>query len=262
MSFLHLRLHGLFIYLLGGNLLTTLPPQIYKLENLRELDISINRFRYLPSELMSMNLVSLRINPNANFLPKPPARLLKPDAGSRVAVEESRLRGSSTIPSLNEQCVRVLFATNGPNYETTTLEMLYELPLNPRWNITESVRDLLAASVPKAAAAVHKRARLDPNFVEEEVVERVVSFCPGHGSERRIFVEHVEERFTWETEVAGRDVWGAPVPILWRGCSRGCLDFLDEQGVGDSMSEVDSEDGIINVVNFGSALGFSDDEGM
>ena len=36
---------------------------------------------------------------------------------------------------------------------------------------------------------------------------------------------HVEQRFTWERRIAGLDVGGA-VPVRWRGCQRGCLDFL------------------------------------
>jgi len=46
-----------------------------------------------------------------------------------------------------------------------------------------------------------------------------------------VFVQHAEERFTWEQVIAGLDVGsqGGPmgVPVRWRGCGRGCLDFLD-----------------------------------
>ena len=39
-----------------------------------------------------------------------------------------------------------------------------------------------------------------------------------------------EERFTWVTELAGVRVGETTggVPVLWRGCGRGCLDFLDK----------------------------------
>lgn len=36
---------------------------------------------------------------------------------------------------------------------------------------------------------------------------------------------HVEQRLTWERKIAGLNVGGA-VPVRWRGCQRGCLDFL------------------------------------
>ncbi|KAH9926331.1 uncharacterized protein BXZ73DRAFT_49550 [Epithele typhae] len=47
-----------------------------------------------------------------------------------------------------------------------------------------------------------------------------------------VFVHPSEERFTWEDMVAGvsvggEGVVGAGVPLRWRGCSRGCLAFLD-----------------------------------
>lgn len=44
------------------------------------------------------------------------------------------------------------------------------------------------------------------------------------------FVQPAEERYTWVTELAGVRVGETTggVPLLWRGCGRGCLDFLDE----------------------------------
>jgi hypothetical protein len=46
------------------------------------------------------------------------------------------------------------------------------------------------------------------------------------------FVLPAEERYTWVTELAGVRVGETigGVPLLWRGCGRSCLDFLD--GVG------------------------------
>jgi len=87
-----------------------------------------------------------------------------------------------------------------------------------------------------------------------------------HRIEDQFFFDHVEERFTWETRIAGKDLFGMVVPILWRGCSKGCLRFLNEEELeeeGCDMSEGDSEDGV-NVVSFdaGELLAFSDDEGM
>ena len=44
------------------------------------------------------------------------------------------------------------------------------------------------------------------------------------------FVMPAEERYTWVTELAGVRVGESTggVPILWRGCGRGCLSFLDQ----------------------------------
>jgi len=48
------------------------------------------------------------------------------------------------------------------------------------------------------------------------------------------FVMPAEERYTWVTELAGVRVGESTggVPILWRGCGRGCLDFLDKGNTG------------------------------
>jgi hypothetical protein len=48
------------------------------------------------------------------------------------------------------------------------------------------------------------------------------------------FVMPAEERYTWVTELAGVRVGESTggVPILWRGCGRGCLDFLDQGNTG------------------------------
>ena len=79
--------------------------------------------------------------------------------------------------------------------------------------------------------------------------------CPAHGRESRtdwpsrsgpLFVDAAEERIEWVShvagvrvakqgiEMAGTSVRGMPaehagcLPILWRGCSVGCLAFLDD----------------------------------
>lgn len=46
------------------------------------------------------------------------------------------------------------------------------------------------------------------------------------------FVMPAEERYTWVTEIAGVRVGETTggVPLLWRGCGRGCLQFLDSAG--------------------------------
>ena len=50
-----------------------------------------------------------------------------------------------------------------------------------------------------------------------------------HSTYRRpIFVNHAEERFSWESEIAGVVIAKEKrIPLKWRGCSKGCLDYLD-----------------------------------
>jgi hypothetical protein len=60
------------------------------------------------------------------------------------------------------------------------------------------------------------------------------------------FVLPAEERYTWVTELAGVRVGETTggVPLLWRGCGRGCLDFLDGVGATSpaSAAEVQKEE--------------------
>lgn len=44
----------------------------------------------------------------------------------------------------------------------------------------------------------------------------------------RVFVKHAEERYSWERVIAGCEARSPHgIPIHWRGCSPGCLRFLD-----------------------------------
>ena len=52
---------------------------------------------------------------------------------------------------------------------------------------------------------------------------------------------HVEQRLTWERRIAGLDVGGA-VPVRWRGCQRGCLDFLCPKDETECFAEQDDVD--------------------
>lgn len=63
-----------------------------------------------------------------------------------------------------------------------------------------------------------------------------------------IYLDHVEERLEWVAEIAGLKIAEASssrVPILWRGCAGGCLDFLEEEGhtsAETEMREIEEEE--------------------
>ncbi|KAB5594784.1 hypothetical protein CTheo_1763 [Ceratobasidium theobromae] len=66
-----------------------------------------------------------------------------------------------------------------------------------------------------------------------EDARNIYSWCPGrkHREDKEetsgLFVRPAEKRLEWVTTLAGCELSSA-VPILWRGCSAGCLDFLEE----------------------------------
>lgn len=65
----------------------------------------------------------------------------------------------------------------------------------------------------------------------DEVPHIGVCVCPSPGhvpTYSRVFVQHAEERYSWEHVIAGCEVRSPHgIPIHWRGCSTGCLRFLD-----------------------------------
>lgn len=55
-----------------------------------------------------------------------------------------------------------------------------------------------------------------------------ICMSPFHADKQAVFVKHAEERLSWERVIAGQNVnVDGGVPVLWRGCSLGCLDFLN-----------------------------------
>jgi len=74
------------------------------------------------------------------------------------------------------------------------------------------------------------------------------------------FVEPVEARYTWEMSVAGRRLPTA-VPVQWRGCSLGCLNFLDVAPSSDTTTD-ESDLEALAPVSLNKGLTFSDDEGV
>jgi hypothetical protein len=62
--------------------------------------------------------------------------------------------------------------------------------------------------------------------------------CGNPNHQGRIFVKAVEQRLSWEKVIAGQNA-GGMVPVMWRGCEHGCLDFLGE--TDDVAMDEDSE---------------------
>ncbi|KAG9014364.1 hypothetical protein FRB94_012770 [Tulasnella sp. JGI-2019a] len=78
-----------------------------------------------------------------------------------------------------------------------------------------------------------------------------------------IFFDHAEERMEWVSSLAEdvvSDLKGGLVPILWRGCSAGCLDFLN---AGDDASKRNDVPVLLdgaNVAILGDAVAATDEE--
>ncbi|KAI0628210.1 hypothetical protein C8Q77DRAFT_1162376 [Trametes polyzona] len=154
-----------------------------------------------------------------------------------------------------------------PSRALTVLEAMYALPITEDVGLGPSVLATLRSCVPAAVAkpptadhlAGPSKVRRDdgqrdvhsslphssdrattslvsPDAADEDEPGLSICLSPRHHGELRVpvFVRPAEERFTWEEVVAGVRVGGegfggSGVPVRWRGCSRGCLAFLDPE---------------------------------
>lgn len=242
----------IFTRFIGGNLLTYIPPEICRLINLKELNISQNRLKYIPSEMQDMKLSKLQLNPNP-FLNEPSFSrdiLSHRRSMTRISYKESPANSSRTItvsplttflpgvPPLTEICYRKLLCSLKGDNSRTVLGEYYGVPLSDVWNVPENVRDVLTENVPGVfksngiPSGPRKHGRRP---------SQGSGGCANPEHKGRFFVRHAAERFTWERRIAGVDVGGA-VPLQWRGCIETCLRFLDEDAQQPNAIELPPTD--------------------
>ena len=263
-----------------------MPSQVGQLINLRELSIPFNKLRWLPAEMLGMQPMTLTVTRNEWIqLPAPPdgEAGAKPSAQPRPGHAESTRTHVSpitvhfTIPPLTELCLRVLctpIAKVQTDEKSTVIQSVCRTPLNSHdcvpLHLLQTIRACVpdAVSKPAAQPSPAKRARhsRDPRSrgaerdAPAEEPQPGLSVCPSPvhrtpdggwvGGRVPVYVRHAEERFTWEREIAGTDVKaecaGAGVPVRWRGCLHGCLDFLDPgMDAADTDEEGDISDGVV-----------------
>ncbi|PBK65831.1 hypothetical protein ARMSODRAFT_1087085 [Armillaria solidipes] len=234
---------------LQQNRLTSIPPEIVQLGSLRELNLSMNKLEYLPSEMLRMKLTKLTLigNPWKHA----------PDQSPRP-ISETRHILPHVIP-LSELCLRILLSPPSPPSGQTVLERYYDLPLaEDKYDITDRklwpsigphLKSILVACVPNSV------------YIDPDLPQAMGTGACGCGC---IFLQHAEERFTWESIVAGFDLGErAKVPVRWRGCQWGCLDYLDgsQGGEEELPTDVLSDEDVVRAIEVGQGqLDFSDDE--
>lgn len=238
-------MHDLIIFA-GKNELTCLPPSIAHLTNLEELQIGSNRIRYLPSEILSLPLKKIGLHPNP-WLKSPSSqpsssnpRLLAP------------LQSKYVVPSLTELCLRVLLSKAPPKPNTTpgkgkpktVVEAFVELPLS-RWELPDRYLAVLEASISDSQHNSSEDTGIGQSRKEyDAMLDARSSSCANqqlHLGKSSCFYEPAEMRYEWVKKINGKDA-GGDIPVEWRGCSRGCLEFLDEPNMGDDDDIVFGED--------------------
>ncbi|KAG8847153.1 hypothetical protein FRB96_001671 [Tulasnella sp. 330] len=267
------RIRGLTVLSLRSNRIRRLPAAVSELVNLEELNLSNNRLEYLPSEALLIGLKKLFLNANP---------LIEPPEADDATVMRSRLLGplvqlQEDVLSLRELALRVLFSRPDPALRSqskttrdTTLETIYELPIpstslsadliakiNPSLppssrsrpparvpsipsfsqvdrRTTPLPQPLLPSALSEAQPIVKSSVLEEDSRLNDACYDAKFNKCPNTSSAGRcgelVFFDHAEERMEWVSTLAEdvvSDLKGGLVPILWRGCSRGCLDFLD-----------------------------------
>lgn len=208
-----------------------------------------------------MNLKSLAVDPNP-FEDNPYA---KPEPSKKRWFGPIDRR--HMVVPLMELALRVLLAPSSELYghheplaaasrnkrQETVLEHYYDLPLQSDYVKSPLLRETLSSCVPGSIAATqtpHAPPSSSPEARRSNHASRqhpCVSICPSPrhldlvaGEFRRpVFVTHCEERISWEKGIAGQPAGGETgIPVRWRGCSAGCLEYLDQPSSQNSVSTV------------------------
>ncbi|KAG6886209.1 hypothetical protein C0993_010771 [Termitomyces sp. T159_Od127] len=264
------NMENLTILSLRNNQLAHIPPEIVQLRGLEELSIGQNHIQYLPAELQQMTLKSLYLFPNP-FLPPPPSS--DPCSLGSSTISRKRLQFSGTkqrqvsetillnhrVPSLNELLLRLLLSPIDPTKSNSesVLEAYYVLPLPEEMPVLQETEQLplqkvyFSRDLPPFVrrtlnlllpGSVYLEEDTDAATIRSTSEMTGVGLCSSPKHQRlctpRLFIQHAEERYTWETMIAGVEVGGS-VPIRWRGCQRGCLNFLDPSGDNSLEETID-----------------------
>ncbi|KAJ7066575.1 hypothetical protein C8F01DRAFT_1123735 [Mycena amicta] len=266
------QLERLTVLSLRSNRLRSLHPDIRFLKNLHTLNLGINQLKDLPAEINQLSLRNLHLFPNP-FLDKEDATAIQ--TGGRILSRTKRF--IPRVPRLSELCLRALLSSELPgsmvNLESRRLAKYYELPLledvvpdKPASPGKRRFQHIVPEPFRRALDAIHPGsvyASDDYDASPDPEPELGVCSSPLHPASRpSVFVQLAEERYSWETVVAGVDVGGL-VPLRWRGCTVGCLAFLGgEEAADEKEMEMDVDVDVVKRVQLSSGgleFDFEDD---
>jgi hypothetical protein len=206
------------------------------------LIIGGNEIEYLPSEIEKLPLKQLGLHPN-KWLPCPDTKSPNEDT-------LSPLEKFYTVPPLAELCVRVLLSFPAGS-SVTTLDSMEEPPsgvLPDRYikyfKATCKNKSLVDAPSLDASLSLdfgsprRMREENDPQY------DLSYSVCPNreHGvGVRKTFIKPAEIRYRWVKHIGLADTGGL-IPLQYRGCESGCLDYLEDafDGAGDEPGDDDT----------------------
>ncbi len=268
--------------IIGSNKLTHVPPAIASLPRLEELNLSNNQITYLPSEITLSNLSTLLITSNPLLTPtgpsKPERKIVGPLKTTRTGVRSLReiclsyllspkTGNDPTSPSRLEETYILPFSSDLLS-EPLTRRINSSLPLSKRARVssTQGVTFQQVDSKTTSAGLLPPSSLPSASKGQEEESDAWQSArfnscpAPSHTGAITLFVEHAEERIQWVTGLASKvtssDLPNGLVPVLWRGCSVGCLDFLGEH---EDEPDADETTAGVTGVDLGGADGWDDE---
>jgi hypothetical protein len=191
----------------GSNALTELPSCISYLTHLRDLNVANNNIKYLPWEITTLSLTALSVHPNP-FHSCPPI----PETGRCTG--QLIVNHTGLVP-LRELAIRRLIRPLELGETHSALESMYTLPL-PSPSVSGISEGLQIVLTPPSSGSLNPFQSTCPSPLHKKAQEPTP-----------LFVDPMLEQFEWVDKI-GEVVISAPrIPIRWRGCSTGCLNFLD-----------------------------------
>ncbi|KAK1921774.1 hypothetical protein DB88DRAFT_499170 [Papiliotrema laurentii] len=262
------EISNLTLLSLRGNHLQALPAAIGELRNLTDLNISNNRITVIPSTILNLDRLQHFVATSNPFLPNSSqttasGRLLGPLERRATVPRLYNLclnilispRAPSFLPPLLDGYTWEAPA-KGSKHALHDADALHELiPAIPTGDLRKVLQALKSCAQAQSRQGDKRRGmaslgvvgRVEPfptspvPFPPDDAAENpYYQPCPSPrhaewetGTTRRsrpgrhLFIHALEERLEW------RRVAGEEVPIRWRGCSPGCLSFLEEDEWGE-----------------------------
>lgn len=267
---------------LRGNQLRDLPQSIGNLTKLTQLVVFANKLRWLPAEILALNLKGLTTGSNPFVgIPVPPnsdtsSQDIEADTINPTKHFCEKRQPNFRVPSLVEIVTRKLLEPMPtakrpasisfvPTVASAPVKRYFHLykdeAISPRVGSMSLPPHLLRPFIPLLRPNLPQHLALQaaefdraqdftpphtpggPRNVTQDRSETItVRNARGCGNTRELLLCSVcktacgelgETRIEWKREIAGVTLATAEdkqnwVPILWRGCSTTCLDFLDQ----------------------------------